>query len=208
MPLFATIALVHLLALASPGPDFLFVSQTAASRPRAQALAGVLGIALGIACWAALALLGLHVLLERIGWLQRTVVIAGGAYLAWMGVQLLRAAWRRPSPGGAAGGPPAAASAGSAWRSVRAGLLTNLANPKAVVYFASVFSALVGPQVTAATRLQLWLVVSLESLAWFALVAGLFALPAMRRGYLRRARLIDGLAGAVFVLFGVQLLLG
>ena len=41
-----------------------------------------------------------------------------------------------------------------------------------------------------------------------ALVAGLFALPAMRRGYLRRARLIDGLAGAVFVLFGVQLLLG
>ncbi|MFK2903046.1 LysE family transporter [Dyella ginsengisoli] len=204
MPLFLTIALVHLLALASPGPDFLFVSQTAASRSRAQAMAGVLGIALGIAVWAALALLGLHVLLHRLAWLQRTVAIAGGAYLLWMGWQLLRAAWR---PAAAASGGSAPLPAG-AWRSLRAGLLTNLANPKAVVYFASVFSALVGPAVTTATRWQLWILVAVESLAWFALVATLFALPPMRRAYLRKARVIDGLAGGVFVLFGLQLMLG
>ena len=204
MPLFLTIALVHLLALASPGPDFLFVSQTAASRSRAQAMAGVLGITLGIAVWAALALLGLHVLLHRLAWLQRTVAVAGGAYLLWMGWQLLRAAWR-PSAAAAGGAVPLPSSA---WRSLRAGLLTNLANPKAVVYFASVFSALVGPDVTAVTRGQLWLLVSVESLAWFALVATLFALPPMRRAYLRKARVIDGLAGGVFVLFGLQLLLG
>ncbi len=203
-PLFLTIALVHLLALASPGPDFLFVSQTAASRTRAQALAGVLGIALGIAVWAALALLGLHVLLQRLAWLQRTVAIAGGAYLLWMGWQLLRAAWRpaAAAPGGSVLAPS------SAGRSLRAGLLTNLANPKAVVYFASVFSALVGPDATVVTRWQLWLLVVLESLAWFALVATLFALPPLRRAYLRKARVIDGLAGGVFVLFGLQLLLG
>ncbi|HET6433389.1 homoserine/threonine efflux transporter [Dyella sp.] len=204
MGLFLTIALVHLLALASPGPDFLFVSQTAASRSRTQALAGVLGIVLGIAVWAALALLGLHVLLQRLAWLQRTVAIAGGAYLLWMGWQLLRAAWRQQAV--VAGG--AAPTPSSGWRSLRDGLLTNLGNPKAVVYFASVFSALVGPAVTAATRWQLWLLVSVESLAWFVLVATLFALPPMRRAYLRKARVIDALAGAVFVLFGLQLMLG
>lgn len=204
MSLFFTIALVHLLALASPGPDFLFVSQTAASRPRAQAMAGVLGITLGIAVWAALALLGLHVLLQRLAWLQRTVAIAGGAYLLWMGWQLLRAAWHPAASSSVA----AAQLPSSAWRSLRAGLLTNLANPKAVVYFASVFSALVGPTVTAATRWPLWVLVSVESLAWFALVATLFALPPMRRAYLRKARVIDGVAGIVFVLFGLQLMLG
>jgi threonine efflux protein len=204
MPLFLTIALVHLLALASPGPDFLFVSQTAASRPRAQALAGVLGIALGIAVWAALALLGLHVLLHRLAWLQRTVAIGGGAYLLWMGFQLLRAAWQ---PAGATSASAPALPSG-VWRSLRTGLLTNLANPKAVVYFASVFSALVGPAATAATRWQLWLLVTVESLAWFGLVATLFALPPMRRAYLRKARTIDALAGGVFVLFGLQLMLG
>lgn len=51
--LFVTVALVHLIALMSPGPDFFFVSQTAASRSRRQAMYGVQGITLGVAIWAA-----------------------------------------------------------------------------------------------------------------------------------------------------------
>jgi threonine efflux protein len=85
--------------------------------------------------------------------------------------------------------------------------LTNLANPKAVVYFGSVFSAFLGSGLDSATRWQLWLLVSAESLLWFALVASVFGIPLMRRGYLRLARAIDGLAGAVFVGFGLHLML-
>jgi threonine efflux protein len=48
--------------------------------------------------------------------------------------------------------------------------------------------------------------VVVETLLWFTVVAGLFALPAMRRGYLRLSRWIDGLAGAVFVAFGLHLI--
>jgi len=51
----------------------------------------------------------------------------------------------------------------------------------------------------------LWVMVVAETLLWFALVASVFALPAMRRGYLRLGRWIDGCAGAVFVLFGLHL---
>ena len=89
---------------------------------------------------------------------------------------------------------------------LRAGLLTNLANPKVVVYFGSVFSAFLGDRVDAATRWGLWVLIVVETLLWFALVATFFALPAMRRGYLRSARWIDGAAGAVFVLFGLHLI--
>jgi threonine efflux protein len=89
---------------------------------------------------------------------------------------------------------------------LRAGLLTNLANPKAVVYFGSVFSAFLGDRLDVATRWGLWALVVAETFAWFALVAAFFALPAMRRGYLRLARWIDGLAGAVFVAFGLHLI--
>lgn len=63
--LFATVALVHLVALMSPGPDFFFVSQTAASRSRKEAMMGVLGITLGIVVWAGVALMGLHLILEK-----------------------------------------------------------------------------------------------------------------------------------------------
>lgn len=203
MHLFLTIAIVHLVALLSPGPDFFFVSQTAVSRSRRQALFGVLGITLGITLWSALALLGLQLVLHRLAWLQQLIALAGGLYLAWMGLRMLRGAFVQaaPSRGGAVVTP------GGELATLRAGLLTNLANPKVVVYFGSVFSAFLGDRVDASTRWGLWALIVAETLAWFALVAAFFALPAIRRGYLRLARWIDGLAGAVFIAFGLHLIL-
>jgi threonine efflux protein len=45
-----------------------------------------------------------------------------------------------------------------------------------------------------------------ETFLWFSFVAGCFALPVMRRGYLRISRWIDGCAGAVFMAFGLHLI--
>ncbi|WP_243047885.1 threonine export protein RhtC [Dyella sp. RRB7] len=202
MSLFLTIALVHLVALLSPGPDFFFVSQTAVSRTRRQAMFGVLGITLGVVVWSALALAGLQLLLQRLAWLERLIAVAGGLYLAWMGVKMLRGALRAP----VAAGEPRQVLQQSDWATLRAGLLTNLSNPKVVIYFGSVFSAFLGDGVNAGTRWGLWTMVIAETLLWFTLVAGVFALPAMRRGYLKLARWIDGFAGAVFVLFGLHLI--
>lgn len=204
MNLFLTIAIVQIVALITPGPDFFFVSQLAASRSRREALAGVLGIALGVAVWAALALLGLQILLHRLAWLQRGIAIAGGAYLCWMGFQMLRAAWKA-TPDAAV--PAVDVRHSSPWRALVRGLATNLANPKAAVYFASIFSAFVGDGISAGSRWGLWAMVTAETFAWFALVAGIFALPAMRRGYVRASRWIDGGAGAIFTLFGLHLIL-
>ena len=203
MNLFLTIAVVHLVALFSPGPDFFFVSQTAVSRSRRQALFGVLGITLGITLWSALALLGLQLVLHRLAWLQQLIAIAGGLYLAWMGLRMLRGAFTHAP----VAHREATIAPGGEWATLRAGLLTNLANPKVVVYFGSVFSAFLGDRVDAAMRRGLWALIVAETFAWFALVAAFFALPAMRRGYLRLARWIDGLAGAVFVAFGLHLIL-
>jgi hypothetical protein len=52
LTLFFTVALVHIVALMSPGPDF-FVSQTAVSRSRKEAMMGVLGITCGVMVWLA-----------------------------------------------------------------------------------------------------------------------------------------------------------
>jgi len=203
MSLFLTIALVHLIALMSPGPDFFYVSQTAVSHSRREALAGVAGITLGVAVWAALALLGLQLLLHRLLWLERVIAVCGGAYLCWMGFKMLRGALTAAD--GSASTHPVRLASGP-WRALRNGLFTNLANPKAVVYFGSIFSAFVGDQLGAGARWGLWLMVVAETLLWFALVAGVFALPAMRRSYLRLRRWIDGCAGAVFMLFGLHLI--
>jgi threonine efflux protein len=203
MNLFITIAIVHIIALMSPGPDFFFVSQTAVSRSRHEAMAGVAGITLGVAMWAALALLGLQLLLHRLLWLERLIAVAGGLYLCWMGLKMLRGALAGPALAQIAA--PVQVFAG-AWRSLRNGLFTNLANPKVVIYFGSIFSAFVGEGVSSAARWGLWAMVAAETFLWFSFVAGCFALPVIRRGYLRISRWIDGCAGAVFVLFGLHLI--
>lgn len=92
MMLFFTVAMVHIVALVSPGPDFFFVSQTAVSRSRKEAMMGVLGITCGVTVWAGVALLGLHLIIEKMAWLHTIIMVGGGLYLCWMGYQMLRGA--------------------------------------------------------------------------------------------------------------------
>ncbi|POW86253.1 threonine export protein RhtC [Serratia marcescens] len=200
--LFLTVALVHLIALMSPGPDFFFVSQTAASRSRREAMMGVVGISLGIVVWAGVALMGLHLILQKMAWLHQIIMAGGGIYLCWMGWQLLRSA-RAQQAQPAAEAQVALPKAG---RSFIRGFLTNLSNPKAVIYFGSVFSLFVGDSVGAGARWGLFLLIVAETFVWFSLVAVVFALPAMRRGYQRLAKWIDGVAGVLFTGFGLHLI--
>lgn len=199
--LFMMVAMVHLIALASPGPDFFFVSQTAASRSRKEAMMGVIGITLGVLVWAAVALMGLHLILQKMAWLHQIITVGGGLYLCWMGWQLLKSARAKKQSGDET--PVVLPARG---RTFMRGLLTNLSNPKAVIYFGSVFSMFVGDSVSGGERLGIFLLIVVETLAWFSLVAMVFALPKMRRGYQRLAKWIDGVAGVVFAGFGIALI--
>lgn len=205
MMLFVTVILVQIVALATPGPDFFFISQTAVSRSRKEALRGVLGITLGVAIWAGLALMGLHLLLIKMAWLQRVITLGGGLYLSWMGWRMLQAACAK---GGQQQNNPESVTENTVVSSnaFLRGLLTNLANPKVIIYFGSVFSLFVGDNVSSGERIGLFFVIIAETLLWFCLVASLFALPAMRRGYQRMAKWIDGCAGVLFIGFGMHLI--
>ncbi|MDR3433421.1 MAG: threonine export protein RhtC [Rouxiella aceris] len=202
--LFLTVAVVHLVALLSPGPDFFFVSQTAVSRSRKEAMMGVLGITLGVLIWAGVALMGLHLLLQKMAWLHQIITVGGGLYLCWMGWQLLRSARAKKSATATDEQPVVLPARG---KTFMRGLLTNLSNPKAIIYFGSVFSLFVGDSVGSAERWGIFALICLETLAWFSVVALVFALPVMRRGYQRLAKWIDGVAGVLFAGIGIHLII-
>lgn len=164
---------------------------------------GVLGITCGVMVWAGVALLGLHLIIEKMAWLHTIIMVGGGLYLCWMGYQMLHGALKKQD---AAASSPHIELAQSG-RSFLKGLLTNLSNPKAIIYFGSVFSLFVGDNVGAAARWGIFALITLETLAWFTVVASLFALPKMRRGYQRLAKWIDGFAGALFAGFGIHLII-
>ena len=164
---------------------------------------GVVGISLGIVIWAGVALMGLNLILQKMAWLHQIIMVGGGLYLCWMGWQLLKSARSKrdttetevqvvlPARG----------------RTFLRGFLTNLSNPKAVIYFGSVFSLFVGDDVSAGARWGLFVLIVGETFVWFSVVACIFALPVMRRGYQRLSKWIDGLAGVLFTGFGIHLIL-
>src|SRR5437867_2164263 len=88
--------IVHLLALMTPGPDFFIVSKAAISGSRRAAMMTALGVSVGVVAWAALALLGLHLLLQRVTWLQTFTRLAGGAYLVYLGFMMFKASMVKP----------------------------------------------------------------------------------------------------------------
>lgn len=156
--------------------------------------------------WAAVALMGLHLLLQKMAWLQQIITVGGGLYLCWMGWQLLKSARAQKAAGHAMpdSRPVVLPARG---KTFMRGLLTNLSNPKAVIYFGSIFSLFVGDSVGNGERWGLFALISLETLAWFSVVVMVFALPVMRRGYQRLAKWIDGVAGVLFAGIGIHLII-
>jgi len=118
---------------ATPGVDFLLtVSRTLQAGAHAGA-AAALGISAGCVVHALAAAFGLAALLALHPEAFRLIQWAGAAYLVWLGLGLLRQAWRGPGVDvGAAGASAVAARSG--WAEFRTGLLTNVLNPKVALF--------------------------------------------------------------------------
>ena len=92
---------------------------------------GVLGITMGVMVWAAVALLGLNLILAKMAWLHNIIMVGGGLYLCWMGYQMLRGAFKKQD----VAAPAPQVELAQSGRSFIKGLLTNLANPKSDYLF-------------------------------------------------------------------------
>ena len=196
-----TLIFIHFCALITPGPDFFLVSQTAVSRSRKDAVLVAFGICLGAMVWSLLALMGLNIIFEKMAWLKQGLLVAGGLYLCWLGYQMLRSAFSKGEQSIKQIVLPQ-----SPYLFFMKGLLTNLSNPKAVIYFGSVFSLFLANPLFAQHHSSLFLIIVIETLLWFLVVAFVFSLPTFRTAYQNFAKWIDGISGGIFTLLGVYLI--
>jgi threonine efflux protein len=192
-----SVAVVHWIAMASPGPNVLLVAQTAMSRSRREALAVAAGIATGALLMSAAAALGLGLLVESATWVRPLLQLAGGAYLVYLGVQTWLSADRPQKLGEASSAPLG--------RQYRRGLFTNLSNPKALVFFGSVMAPTLDVANSGWVGLAAVGVITVDALVWHALLAVAFARPAVQRRYLSAKRVVDRVVGGLLALIGVRL---
>ena len=203
-PLFSDLAgvlAIWLLAVVSPGPAFLVLSQLAAGRSRAAGLGAALGIALGAILFAALTMWGMGVLVTRIAWLGTVLRIAGAIYLVYLGLMLFHGA----SQPAAAAAPVDAPRGRDALAGLRIGLLTALTNPKAIAFFLSLFAVALPPDLPLAAKLTLLAAGFSIELGWYVLVAFALSTGWLRTRYARMRTTIDRVLGAVLLLLGVRL---
>jgi threonine efflux protein len=190
--------------LVLPGPNFVTVGHAAVTRSRRAGLAVAAGIGLGTTVWAVTALVGLAALLASAHWLYQGVKLAGAAYLVVYGIGMLRAA-RRAQP--AIGNEPSETepAAGSGRSSFWRGVAVDLGNPKAAVFFTSLFA--VAAPAGAPRWFQALLVATVAGSAvlWYGAVAFAFALAPARRAYLRAQRAVTAAVGALLVALGARL---
>src|SRR6185295_10808026 len=87
---FATIWVLHVSAMMSPGPNVLLVSQLAASDRARSAVLAAVGVACGATLWATCAVLGVHVVFVVFPGLRLALQITGGVYLLYVAIRLWR----------------------------------------------------------------------------------------------------------------------
>jgi threonine/homoserine/homoserine lactone efflux protein len=198
----AGLAVVHLLAVASPGPSTVLVVQTAAGSGRWAGLLAACAMMLGALLWAAAALYGLQALFARFEWLYLAFRIGGGAYLLYLAFML----WRH------AGAPlPAMSSAMIArttgWHGFLRALLLQMSNPKIMVFFGSIFLSLLPAQSPGWLDAAALAIVATNEFTWFALLALLFSGDAAQAFYRRTKLWLDRIMGGALALLGMRLML-
>jgi threonine/homoserine/homoserine lactone efflux protein len=194
--LLAFVGTAILIAL-TPGADTAVVVRTALVAGAAPARRTALGTASGLMVWGVASACGVAAVLNASAEAYTTVKLAGAAYLIWLGIQAIRHAGAHDAPGGARAGSP-----------FRQGLLCNLLNPKAGIFFTALLPQFVSPQDPAlAVSLLLTAIAAASSLVWLTVYATLVprAGDVLRRPPVRRA--LDRVTGTVLIGLGVRLAL-
>ena len=138
----STVGIVHfglfcaavMLLNVTPGPDTAFIVGQSVAHGRRMGVCSALGISVGCLVHTLALSLGLSALLAASAAAFLVVKVAGAVYLCALGVRMILAARERRSDGSGATPADASPSARSAF--VR-GLLTNVSNPKVVLFFLS-----------------------------------------------------------------------
>jgi len=219
LTILAFAGLCAVLAL-TPGPDTFLVLRYSMGRAR-DGFAAAVGCSLGSLVWAALVAIGLATLLEQSAEVFRVVKIVGGLYLIYLGVMAFvatrrsaraaaaeKAAAETASTSGTAGDAGSTTLTGRArggWsvRSLLAGMLSTLLNPKVGLFFLAVVPQFVPAHAGLGETMLLGAVDALVSVAYLGIVV---LLASRMVAWLKRprvTRVLERVSAAILAALGI-----
>ena len=198
---YAAFSLLMLLAQFSPGPDMLLLIRNALAHPLRAGLFTVLGIAAGLSVHLTAVLTGVALAVKESRVLFPALLLAGGSWLTWMAVQLIRTRPEPPDP--ALGGQRLPLTDRAAFLQ---GFLTNLTNAKAVLFLATVVLAWLGAEPTWNRKAAAAAIIPGQALLFWSLFVIALQHHMARRGWHRIARPLHLLFGLGLLAWGLSAL--
>lgn len=200
---FLLIASAHALAVASPGPDFAIVMRQSIIFGRRYAVITSLGIGLAIFVHVTYAVLGVGLIIQSTEWLFTLIQLAGAAYLTYIGWGALRSQAHTTLGKVEKKASQAQMTDGKAFRQ---GFITNVLNPKATLFFLSLFTTLVGPDTPFVVQGFYGVWMAIATAAWFTFLSYILASNKVRGFFNHFGHWIDRILGGFLIALALFLL--
>ncbi|MHB8111189.1 MAG: LysE family translocator [Syntrophorhabdaceae bacterium] len=160
-----TIALIHLLAAMTPGPDFVMALRNSLTYSRRTGIFTAIGFALGIAVHVTYCIAGIAVIIARSLTLFTMIRYVGAAYLLYIGIRSILVKSRIELT------HEKAAHDISRLTAVRIGFLTNILNPNATLFILGLFTIVIDPDTPRFIMVIAGMVMVTQTFLWFSFVA-------------------------------------
>lgn len=197
LPLILSAALI---ASASPGPATLAIAGTAMSVGRLNAFALASGITTGSIIWSISAALGLGAIMSTNSWLVEIIKYLGASYLLYLAYKSAASAMKDSKT------EFVKVQKQGLHISFSKGLLLHLTNPKAILFFTSLYVIGLTPDATSLDLTIVVLAIGAQSFIVFHLYAFLFSNRAVANIYFHGRRFFEGVFAIAFAGAGMRIL--
>ena len=200
MEIFLTIAILHLFAVASPGPDILLVTRQCLRFDRTVAIWASAGIATGILFHSFIAITGVTLIISSNPEVFRWLKVLASIYIAYLGYLSIFKSSTSVSDEGKKDNENYVGS-------FTLGLITNILNPKAILFFITVFTAVVDASTTRLLLGIYGLYMSITTFIWFTGISYIFSNQGLRDRYKQFIPFFEKGIGIVLIIIAVGLIL-
>lgn len=195
-----TVAVLHTLAVMSPGPDFIMVVRNAIMSGKKSGIFTALGIAIALLVHIFYSALGIGLIISQSILAFNIIKVFGALYLLFLGWKI----WSNKEK--TVEVTASKKSKISNWKSFQMGFICNVLNPKAALYFVSLFALVLPPNIDWSLLSFISMEILLITFGWFTLVALFFSISKIQKGFYRFEKLFQKIFGGLLILFGLKVL--
>lgn len=204
--IFVTVAVAHFLALLSPGPDFVLVVKSAIRNEGKNAIGVALGIASANALYIGLCLIGVGSILAASATVMVVLKVIGGLFLIYLAVQALRASKSSYKSLDIAEQSHSNKVKATFFKEFITGFMSGILNPKNLLFYLSLFTVVLTPEVGLAFKLGLGIWMTAIVFLWDLSIIFLLSTSKVRSKFTKLAYYIDKVTGAILGLIGFAII--